>query len=38
MEEKAEHFIDMNIQTNHPEVIFEKTIFERINKNIICQH
>ena len=36
LEEKAEHFIDMNIQTNHPEVIFEKTIFERINKHI-CQ-
>ena len=36
MDEKAEHFIDMNIQTNHPEVIFEKEIFERINK-IICQ-
>lgn len=33
---KAEHFIEMNIQTNHPEIVFEKEIFERINKQV-CQ-
>lgn len=34
--EKAELFLDMNIQIKHPEIVLNKTIFDRINKQL-CQ-
>lgn len=39
-EEKANHFIDMNIQMNNPEIVLKKEIQNRINKqlkNNLCQ-
>jgi hypothetical protein len=36
-EEKANHFIEMNIQMRNPESIFEQRVFKRINKQL-CQH
>lgn len=36
-EQKANHFIQMNIQMMNPEIIFKKEIFEQINKQL-CPH